>query len=149
MKIKSIKQTKTADIIKHLLSFVLLMGFVTSTIDKTNINSKSKRETILQELNLEDMSTIENKNKFLFLSSMVENHRSEKIENFNETLTYKLIEKIYLKVIDQNYENNSMKEINEILDIIMTKISEISEHNINNDFFFSSDILFNRYILKL
>ena len=63
------------------------------------------------------------------------------LEGFNNTLSYRLIVEILENVITSNYEIIPMKETNEILKILILNISEISELNINNNFYFNETIL--------
>ena len=135
MKVKNIEKTKTTHIIRHFILFVGFISFVTSTINVSNVNSNLKKDIILEKLIIEDLNFLEDQYLFKKISYNLENQKLEKIENFNETFIYKFIEKVYLKVIDPNYKIISIKEINEILNIIVIKVSENQENNINNMFF--------------
>ena len=138
MQISSIEQTKTTHIIRHLLLFVVLIVFSFSTLDKTNVNLN--KTSYFDKLMKADLNFLENEHLYEKFSSKLENEDLESLENFNQTFTYKIIQKIYIKIKNPHYDNISMKEINKILDIIIKKISEISEHNIHNEFFNGSII---------
>lgn len=135
MKITSVEQRKLTNLFVHLIYFLLFIGFSFSTIDKTSENSNITFER--NKFYLGDLSVLENKYLFDTVCFLLENQK-ESIENFNETLIYKLIEKIFKKIQDHNYAKISMKEINIILNIIILKMDEISEINFNNEFFYIS-----------
>ena len=142
MQITSIKQTKTYNLIRLLL-FIILISFSTSTTENTNIYSNLSCDIILKKLFSGDLSVIENKAGFLI--SMIEDEINEiyekkTLEYFNKTLTFRLINLINNN-ISSNYEVMQMIKINEILDILILKISEISKLYIYDNFFFEESIL--------
>ena len=140
MQIKSIKQTKTRNLIRHLFFFIVLIDFSFSTLDKTNINSNFDRDLILNKLILEDISFVLKDLNFFDIKSKINDEKKtiidkKSLEDFNKTLTYKLINEIYIKVTSLNNEILIIKETNVILKILIENISEISEMNIYNYFY--------------
>ena len=136
MEINSKEHTKTNNIMRHLLFFVVFIGFVSSTINKTNINSNSDREIILDIINTGYLSVIEkiNDEKNWFIEK-------KSLEGFNKSLTFNLVSEINNNIDIKNYEKISLKEMNKILDIFIGNIEEISELNIFNNIFFNETIL--------
>ena len=143
MQMTSIKRTNITNLTRQLLLFVMLIGFSFSTLEKISVNSD---ETInFNKILFDDLSVLKHKKTFEFFSSLVEYEKhliikNESLENFDKSLTYKYLIKIYKKVIDSNYENIPVKETNEILDIFIENISEISKISINNNYFFNEAI---------
>ena len=136
---KSIELNKKANIIGYLLIFVVLIGFSFSTVDKTSVNLNNKIH--IDKLIIEDLNFLKNKYILSEVISILENQKLESFINFEETLTFNLIKEICMKVIGSKYKNIPMEEINEILNIIIIKISEISKLDINKEFFINLFII--------
>ena len=146
MQTTCIEQIKITNLTIRLLLFIILISFSSSTLNKKNANSNLDADIILEKLISGDLSLIEDKNNFLFLSSILEDEKNEIIykksfKGFNNTISYKLIIEINKNVITTNYEIMGMKEINEILKIFIKNISDIFELDINNNFF--NEVIFN------
>ena len=146
MQITSIEQTKTTNIIRNVLLFNVFIGFTTSTLKKINVASNLKIDIILEKLISGDSSVLNSKKNFEFLSSSIKYEKNwiihkKSFEGFNNTITYKLIIEINKNVITSNYEIMAMKEINEILNILIENISEIYKLDIYKNFFFNEAIL--------
>lgn len=138
MQMKSINQRKITSSTIHFLLFSILIRFCSSTLNITNFNLNEY--IILEKFNSGDLDVIANKNNFLFISSMIKDEKNKIIEkknfkDFDKTITYKFINEIKYKFLTINYEIIPMKETNEILNIFIENISEISEYNSHNDFF--------------
>ena len=111
MQMTSKNQRKITNTMKNLFLFVLLIGFVTSTSNTTDINPNLNGDIILEKLNSGDLSVINKIDIFCFLRFIYENQKLKSLEKFNETLSLKIIIKIYLKVKDQNYKNFPVKKM--------------------------------------
>ena len=133
----SLKQAKITNIIRNLLLFVFIIGFVTSTLDKTNLNFNEISD--FNKLIEGDLSFLKNKHLFVEICIKLEYEYLENNENLVNTITFKIIKKILRDIYN---ENNPKKEINILLNIIINNIVRNSEHNIYNDFF-------QQYILHL
>lgn len=139
MQITSIKQRKTANLAINLLLFTILIGFCTSTLNMSNINSNLNEDIIVEKLFLGDLSVLMNKKNIVFVFSIIENEKNEiiekkSLEDFNNTFTFKFINMINNN-IQSNYIIIPIKEINIILNYLIRKISEIYKFYIKNDFF--------------
>ena len=141
MQMTSIEQQKKNNIIRYLFIFVVLIGFSFSTLDEKNINLNSDRDIIFEKIFLTDLYILNNPKDIFLVIYMINGDKTESLENFNETFTYKLIENIYVKFKDSNYENIPIIEIDKILNIIIDKISEIFEKNIYNNNFLNEAII--------
>ena len=128
------KKTTTNNILRHLLLFAVLIGFSFSNLNIANINSNKNKETILKKLESRGMSFLENEKDFLCLISMINNKEIKSLKIFNNTLTIKLTEVIYKKVLI-NYENLPIEKINTLLKIIIIKISKIPQKKIYYHYF--------------
>ena len=133
MQITIFEQSKTIYVIRHLLSFIIHIGFSSSTLDLTSICLYKTRD--FSKLISEDMSVLNNEIYFHIVKYKLEIEKLNGLIDFNESLAYKLIEKIYVRVKNENYKNMPMEQINIILDIIIRNMSEFSENSIFNEFF--------------
>ena len=128
MEITIIKQTKISNMIRHLLHFVVLIGFSFSTIKKKNVNLICERENILEEIiYLSDSIVLEDADCFIYVRSMIEDDKNgiiekKSLEHFDQSLIYIFVKKIEYFIDNKNYENISIKEKNEILDIFIENI---------------------------
>ena len=120
--------------IRNLFFFVVLIGFVTSTLIKTSENPSSNRD-ILEKHNLRDLKSLNNKSLIEIMNSKLEKDGLKSNETLQDTITYRLIKKIYSQLIEPNYRNMQIKVTNEIFYLLINNISENTEHYIYNDFF--------------
>ena len=137
MQMKSIQQTKTINLIRHLLLFFGLIGFSFSTLDRINVNSDEIID--FEKLDSGDLYFLKSDLLFDTVSSKIEDEKNEiihkkSLKDFNKTLTYKLIKIIYYNKISLNYEIISIKT-NKILDILFNQINNVLEINYYNDDF--------------
>ena len=136
MRITSIENRKTTNLTIKILLFMILFSFCTSTLTKTTNSLNLNKDIILEKLNSGDLSVINKIDIFCFLRFIYENQKLKSLEKFNETLSLKIIIKIYLKVKDQNYKNFPVEKMDEILKIFIIKISENSVQNLHNKFLY-------------
>ena len=140
-----IEQTKMTNLIRHLLLFIVLIGFSYSNLDKTNLNSNLYRDTILRKLNSGDLTFLIEEDNLSFIINLINDEKKtiidkKSLEGFNKTISYKLINEIYIKVTSLNNEILPIQETNQILKIFIESMSEISEMKVYNNFFYNQAI---------
>ena len=150
MKMTSIGQTKTTNIARNLFIFIALICYSTATIDKTNENSCEAID--YDKLISEDINILLNENFFKHISDKIEDENktiknSKSLKGLYKTFTYKLIVEMNKNVITSNYKIIPIKKTNEILNILITKISEMSEFYINKISFFFEEAISNLIII--
>jgi len=96
MQMTSKNQRKITNTMKNLFLFVLLIGFVTSTSNTTDINPNLNGDIILEKLNSGDLSVLKNENFFSNFKSIIEKEKNEIMEkksfnDFEKTFIYKII----------------------------------------------------------
>ena len=134
----SIRQRKTTNLVIHVLLFIISIVFCTSTFNMTNVNSN---ETIdYDKLISSDFNFLKNQYLFEKITYSIEHEKNfiidkKSLVNFDKTITFKFIREIFSKVITSNYEIMPMKKTNEITNMLIMKICEIYNLNINNNFF--------------
>ena len=147
MQMTSKNQRKITNTMKNLFLFVLLIGFVTSTSNTTDINPNLNGDIILEKLNSGDLSVLKNENFFSNFKSIIEKEKNEIMEkksfnDFEKTFIYKIIKIIEFKIIIFYYYNPSisMIEMNEMLKLSIENMNELSELNIYNNTFYNKTI---------
>lgn len=134
---KSFELAETANKMRHLLFFVLLIGFSFSTIDKRyeNLNNTINSDKhIIGDINVSDSEDIINE-----VSPNLEIEDLESLKNYSFTIN-SIYQKLN-KIITSDYEIIQIKEKKEILDFIIENINEISKLETYNNFFYNEVIM--------